>query len=400
MERHEVVFIVTGMCTVICVLSSVILICQHLWSRGPASARTYTVRILLMAPVYCLQAYGALLLRLTWGNLLLEFGRKAYECIVIFAFVQLLVFHLGGFPCLCARLRPEDCHHLPPLRWFLNAASWTPAERFVRRTLSLVWFYVPTTMFAATCALIAGLCADAHIETISKVTNLVIGVCQCGAMYGLLTFYHANQVALAPIKPLAKLLTIKTMLLFTIWQSIIVHYLNKIGVFKPFAAHSQSHWNDAEIGEGVLNVLLIGEMVLLALSHHCVFPPGEAAAVLDSCEGGGSGGGGEEELVACDGRANGCGEVLVRFCQVFNFRDIPAYDRDLREHARTVSTDNLSQARASRRCGPCLRSHFVYICCRFLQGAPAEERACQHAEIDIDVSTSASTGSSPSNQVK
>jgi hypothetical protein len=352
-----------------------------------------------MAPSYCLQAYAALLLRLNQANLLLEFVRKAYECIVIFAFMQLLVFHLGGFPNLCARLRPEQCHHIIPVRWFFNPYSWAPAERFVRRTLSCVLIYVPTTMAAAVIALIAGDYRRDYVSIISKVFNAVIGASQILAMYGLVLFYHANQDALAPVRPVAKLVTIKTILIFTIWQNMIVHFLDNLGFFKGFAQRSQSHWSQEEIAEGILNVMLCVEMFLLAATHHCVFPPGEAAALQAGSTASAEAGEVQESMASSralagvgggDGPANCC-QAFLRFCHVFDFRDILAFYRELCKHARTKSTDNLLEAPS--RCSFCCRCCH-YVCCRFFQGPTSQERA-QELELEEPMdrgSTAAVTG--------
>merc|ERR1712110_1289174 len=99
--------------------------------------------------------------------------------------------------------------------------AWTPLERFVRRTLSIVLVYVPISLAAALCAIL----------------SFVI------------------------YRPILKLLSIKLLVFFTAWQGIGLHFMSKyFHVFRDVSARSETQWSEMQICEGVLNGLLIGEM--------------------------------------------------------------------------------------------------------------------------------------------
>jgi len=391
LNTHRVAFIATGVLCAVTLVTSGMLILKHLQAaRDSKHACTCTIRILFMVPIYSSQAWLALILRLEGFNKVLELLRKGYECIVIIAFAQLLVGQLGGIRRLCQNLPEERCCHLPPVRWVVYRLSWTPPERFIRRTLGGLLQYVPVSLFAATFGAFTWLSSTLFFYT-EPCCNVVICISQAIAMYCLIVFYHSNQVALAPLRPVMKLVFIKVMIFFTIWQGIALHAANRLGAFYALKQLYNRHghtWTENQLCEALLNIMLVIEMFMLSLIHHIVYPPRET-----SQRAGGSPGlaldglqdNGRSRFVSLD-------EVIVqtqpqtdsamprfsqpvlqrslsrercptcrRFVEVWDLRDIKELYDDLRYTARTRSSDNLvgPQSHWGGRCS--------YIC-NFFRG--------------------------------
>lgn len=280
-SKHWIIFIVMGVLCLVTVISSYIGILRQLRHSGPKGICIYTVRILLMAPGYSVSSWIALVAELGELNLVLELGRKLYECIVIFAFTQLLVAQLGGFERLGDHLTDDDCVHMPPLKWIVDKYSWTPATRFVRRSLSSVLQYAAVSLTIIPLTLISRLISHELFKIFNGLSTAVVGGSQILAMYGLIVFYHANHVTLEPIRPVQKLISIKLLLIATIWQQMIIHGLARFtNIFHDLADNSEAGFSAEQIADGVINGLIIGEMFLLSSYHHKVFPPGEDLALF------------------------------------------------------------------------------------------------------------------------
>eukprot|EP00929_Paragymnodinium_shiwhaense_P028851 TRINITY_DN16657_c0_g2_i1.p1 TRINITY_DN16657_c0_g2~~TRINITY_DN16657_c0_g2_i1.p1 ORF type:complete len:378 (-),score=65.84 TRINITY_DN16657_c0_g2_i1:137-1270(-) len=289
-----------------------------------------------MVPLYSIQAWLALTLRVEDFNVVLEFIRKAYECIVLLAFTQLLICRLGGLEVLAARLQEADCSHLPPMSWLLAKTSWAPPRRFVRRSLTCLIGYVPVAMLAAVAAMWSFYLGLGIFESVRGVLVALINVALLIAMYGLIVFAHANHEALKPLNPLGKLLSIKVLLWVTTWQQMIITGAEELGWFKQFAKDSESGWTAKEIAHGLMNSLLILEMFLLSLWHHWVYPPSEVDALR-------AGPAAEDPAIqnlhssfvpsvesstgsaGTPARERSCCRACRRFVSVFNFSDIPQF---------------------------------------------------------------------------
>jgi len=280
-------------------LSSGLLICKHLRADGSDAGVAVIVRILLMAPVYAIQALLALVERYEAFNTVLEFVRKLYECITLVAFLQLQILLLGGMSGVLEVLQEEQCTHLPPVKWVVHENSWKPKRVFLRRSIRSVLAYVPVTVFVWLMVSVAYFAFPDHSEhehkanvlpgrrgfshptawSVIQMTCVVLtNMFQFLAMYGLVVLCHAVHRVLSAYRPIQKLLCIKMLVFFTAWQAFLVHAAERFGFFDGLAAASVSGWTSRQIAEGSLNFLLCLEMMVLALVHHCVYPPGEVLA--------------------------------------------------------------------------------------------------------------------------
>eukprot|EP00930_Biecheleria_cincta_P039777 TRINITY_DN27311_c0_g1_i1.p1 TRINITY_DN27311_c0_g1~~TRINITY_DN27311_c0_g1_i1.p1 ORF type:complete len:928 (-),score=114.18 TRINITY_DN27311_c0_g1_i1:3-2786(-) len=292
MQRHLISFLVTGVLCAASVISSGVGIWRQLRiQRLRIGAREYTTRILLMVPIYSLQAYFALLMRWEEGNELLELFRKLYECICVFAFLQLLVCHLRGFDQIVGKLQrePGHCRHVFPVsklvgKWPFNKVlreEYEPAI-FVQWTLWGVLQYVMVSFFCAIVGFVTYFVRALRPvwTAVMPLSNGLMMVSQGPAMYCLVVFYHANQDHLADLHPVLKLLSLKILVMFTVWQGLIIKYADKHHMFDGLAERSQSHWNPKQLADGIINGLLVVEMFILSLAHHYVYPPQENAKLF------------------------------------------------------------------------------------------------------------------------
>eukprot|EP00928_Gymnodinium_smaydae_P074828 TRINITY_DN57843_c0_g1_i1.p1 TRINITY_DN57843_c0_g1~~TRINITY_DN57843_c0_g1_i1.p1 ORF type:complete len:422 (+),score=33.69 TRINITY_DN57843_c0_g1_i1:49-1266(+) len=380
--HHQVVFWSLGILTVASCFNSVVLIRAHLQvGRLRSGARSYTIRILLMVPFYSIVSWFALIHRIEEFNKALEMLRKGYECIVIFAFAQLLVSLLGGIEAIVDRLDEAHCRHLPPISWLFNPYSWAHPTRFVRRTLGGVLQYVPISLFFALLGFISW-SSKWLFPHVLQVCLISIGVSQAIAMYCLILFYHANKERLAPMRPIMKLVSIKVLVFFSQWQDAIVHLAKSYGAFRSAVRKSKSGFTEEQVCEGFINCMLIVEMFLLSVCHHWVYPPDELTKLFGSA--GDTAGAvavapaapssaelaerladaspGLESASSRPSSGNRSCQTMRRFAMVWNLLDTCKFWEDLRASARTLSSDNLSVTAPRTICG--------YCCNFFSQGAP------------------------------
>lgn len=87
------------------------------------------------------------------------------------------------------------------------------------------------------------------------------------AMYMLIAFYLNTRVALAPKKPLLKLLAIKLVIFFCLYQGLVLDFIAATGAIKPTTKIS---YGDISVGFNAL--LICFEMILFAILHLFAYP--------------------------------------------------------------------------------------------------------------------------------
>jgi len=88
------------------------------------------------------------------------------------------------------------------------------------------------------------------------------------SMYFLILFYLAVQQELAPYRPIAKLASIKAILLFSFWQSVIIGIFSYFGVIPD----QVGGWKKHQVATGLNDFIICIEMFLLSIVHGYVFP--------------------------------------------------------------------------------------------------------------------------------
>eukprot|EP00929_Paragymnodinium_shiwhaense_P098239 TRINITY_DN59753_c0_g3_i1.p1 TRINITY_DN59753_c0_g3~~TRINITY_DN59753_c0_g3_i1.p1 ORF type:complete len:532 (-),score=97.90 TRINITY_DN59753_c0_g3_i1:67-1662(-) len=252
---------------------------RHLAAAGPRNIRAYTIRILLMVPVYSIMSWVALVSRVGDFNKVLALVRKGCESVVVISFGLLLLAWLGGPQALSERLEPGRCRHLPPLSLVLP--SWSPAQKFVRRTSfgvlqnAICSMVSVSSILISWCLAASGLCPRAF-EIVQPFCLVLMNGSQFFAVYCVIILYNANRGPLAKFRPVLKLLGIKGLVFCLFWQEAAIRILERAGVFDKVAhAVLQDQWTVSQVAWGLLNCIICVEMLVLSLLHWSLYPPGE-----------------------------------------------------------------------------------------------------------------------------
>ncbi|GAA0153379.1 transporter [Lithospermum erythrorhizon] len=93
---------------------------------------------------------------------------------------------------------------------------------------------------------------------------VVLNFSQTWALYCLVQFYSVTKKKLAPIKPLAKFLSFKSIVLLTWWQGVAIAFLVSLGTFKGHLAQV--------LKTRIQDYIICIEMGVVAVVHLYVFP--------------------------------------------------------------------------------------------------------------------------------
>lgn len=271
LNEIDVAVIVAGVFVILACLITLNSIRLHIKNSKQPLIRNYTIRILLMIPVYGIEAWFAIYF--PEHALMFRVLREGYEAFVILSFMQLMLTYLGG-PVALARdmaAKKRVTKHLPPL---CCVKPWMGA-RFVRLTLIGTLQYVPASLLVMAVSLstwFTGHYKEGEVSNAAWVFCAVVTNCsQMWALYCLVLFYQATKDELKPIRPLPKFLCVKLIIFFTWWQGIVINTATHYKWVKLS--------NDPlveERGESQLqNFIICIEMFFLAVCHSYAFPSEE-----------------------------------------------------------------------------------------------------------------------------
>ncbi|CEM15624.1 unnamed protein product [Vitrella brassicaformis CCMP3155] len=247
----------------------------------------YTVRILLLVPVFSIDCWWSLLVGSSDRNWTEVFTviRELYEAFVLFSFLQFMLAYLGG-PQNLARLLKEEGNpttHFIPFRWFLR--DWHMGGEFLAMCFRGVLQYIPISILTTIVSLVAWSFrvykeGRFTFQSVYPWLTLLKNFSQIWAMYSLILFYHAIHHKLVNIRPLAKFLCIKGLVFFTFWQSVAIAALQYVGVIKAEKWELIHTWSTREIAIGVGNFVLCIEMLGFAIAHCYAYPYDEFSRPL------------------------------------------------------------------------------------------------------------------------
>jgi len=97
---------------------------------------------------------------------------------------------------------------------------------------------------------------------------------QCWALYCLVFFYYATHNELSAIRPVGKFLSVKSLVFFTWWQSVMIAYLLWMDMI-PNYSMKQQDWSPEDVAKGLQDYLICIEMFIISIVHSFVFPHSE-----------------------------------------------------------------------------------------------------------------------------
>jgi Organic solute transporter Ostalpha len=105
---------------------------------------------------------------------------------------------------------------------------------------------------------------------------ILTNVSQCYALYCLIFFYYATKNELSPIRPVGKFISVKAIVFFTWWQSVLISVLYQMDMIPNYkASNAEKDWNSEDVAKGIQDYLICIEMFIAAIVHSVVFPHSE-----------------------------------------------------------------------------------------------------------------------------
>lgn len=292
-------FLLASTSTMSAVLCTMVTIMQHLVQTRQPQLRTYTIRVLMMVPIYAVEALLGLVVR-DWSEIL-EVWRECYEAFTLFSFMQLMLSYLtmdaatlshsGASRVALSMKGKEPVPHMWPIDKFL--AAWKMGPIFLRNTLIGVFQYCIVMLivtFVSLATWMTGVYSSESSSLKSSKTYLILiqSISQMWALYCLVLFYQATRKQLRQIQPLNKFICIKLVVFFTFWQEWIIAYLTNyryigennfptddVALISSSMNSIQSQWTAAEVSNAVNNFIICLEMFCFAIAHVYVFPPSD-----------------------------------------------------------------------------------------------------------------------------
>mmetsp|Transcript_19396 Transcript_19396/g.40756 ORF Transcript_19396/g.40756 Transcript_19396/m.40756 type:complete len:406 (-) Transcript_19396:240-1457(-) len=239
----------------------------------------FYIRVIWMVPIYAVQSWLAL--RFKGQKVYLETLREAYESWVIYSFFMLMLeFSAAAAPANEAdkaaaeeeawevegpRAAPGMVHMLFPFCWL---RPWRRDTELVPRAQLGVFQYVFIRLAFSIIVLIAepfGGYAEGCFDCYDRVyfyKVVAVNVSQGWAMYCLILFYHEKHAALAPLRPLGKLLAVKAVVFASFWQGVLI-----AGLVSQGRIRGTLFYTEDEVANGLQDFLICIEMALAAVAH-------------------------------------------------------------------------------------------------------------------------------------
>jgi hypothetical protein len=280
-EVRLIGFILSSFFSFVATALSFWLIYEHLRRNTSFVLRRPTLRILLMVPIYSLQAFTAMYLRVSHTtDHVFKFFREAYEALVIFSFLQFVLACIGGADAMLRVLSTHredgsarELKHIPVLEKCLPA--WPRPEFFMRFTvLGTLQYVLFSLIISVTGFVLYWVDKNQHqnhqISEELSLLSVLLMASQGIAVYSLVCFAYTMMPELRPFRPYGKFLAVKAVIFFTLWQAQLLYLMAHLGVF-VFLEDAQ---NDSfRVAVSLQNFLITFEMLVASIFHMRVFPP-------------------------------------------------------------------------------------------------------------------------------
>lgn len=297
-------------------------ILRHMCNYTKPYLQRYIIRILLIVPIYSLNAWIAMIL--PDAALYLDSSREVYESFVIYSFMKYLL----NFLHYDTNLQQYINHKLPPghIFPFCCLPGCSGGKTFMLRCKHGILQYVvirPITTLIAFVSQIFGFYGEGNYNPFSGYTYpallIINNLSQFTAMYCLVIFYSGYKQELRPMQPLAKFLSIKLVVFFSFFQSVLITGLMEIELIADFFRDLFPGIQDKILVAKKLQEFLICiDMVIAAIGHlfafsYKPFVDEDRSSLLDYNSIGRNGS--QDSAIF---RNNSC---CVALCNIFDFSD-------------------------------------------------------------------------------
>ena len=167
--------------------------------------------------------------------------------------------------------RKEPHPHPIPLKWCLKPVNVASPSFLGLCKLGVLQFVLikPITAAIALVSEALGVYHDGEILNpkgtylwVTIVNNFAVST----AMYALVLFYLVTKIELSPRRPVPKFLSIKAVIFFSFWQSVVIAFLVKVGVIGQAGS-----WTSEDVATGLQDWLICVEMFVASLIHILAF---------------------------------------------------------------------------------------------------------------------------------
>jgi len=254
-DERSLVILVAAFFVCLAVPMSFFLIWQHLHYFTSPHLQRYVVRILLMVPIYAVDAFVAL--RFVDAAPALDAIRELYEAYVIYNFLRLLEDFTGD-----EQTRLEALSHHPPVKHispFCFLAPWPAEDLSYRIRVGSLQYVLVRSVSAIVTFILNGARAYGYGRvTINAGYFWVTILCnfsQAWALYCLALFHRAFREQLAPLRPVLKFACVKTVIFMTFWQGVAIVLLVQFGWIRRGLSYSRD-----DVAQGLQDFLVCIEV--------------------------------------------------------------------------------------------------------------------------------------------
>ncbi|KAH9850854.1 DUF300-domain-containing protein [Lenzites betulinus] len=278
-DAHRIGWLIAGVCAAVTLVLTVINVsfhCKHYTNRGE---QRQIIRILYMPMVYAIISFFSY--RFFRSYTYYDLIETAYESVTLSAFLLLLIEFVAAtavehnvdnaisrkdkeampLPFCCWRYRPTKAY-------FMYTVKWSVLQYVILRPL--------LSIAGIICQHYGVLCESGpwSFKTAHAYITVIDGVSITVALYGLLIFYGLTKDELKGRKPLSKFLSIKLIVMFTFYQSLVFDAL------EGHVIKASKYWTTTNIADGLNALAICIEMVIFsafmmyAYSWHDYIVPG------------------------------------------------------------------------------------------------------------------------------
>jgi len=210
---------------------------------------------------------------------------------VIFSFLQFILVCCGGpravvasFNCpssSCDGYGGRRLKHIFCLSFVVP--PWSSARQMLRWCVLGTLLYVVVGILAASSAFAFALGGrqDESLEVTVQVLSSMLSFSQAVAIVALAELADNLMDDLRPLRPLPKFLSVKLVVFFTFWQSVVLKGLTRWGFFDQFLDEHHKWSSKEQLAEATQNFLICIEMCAASVAHAYVFPSDDYTIVMD-----------------------------------------------------------------------------------------------------------------------